>query len=86
MTKIQVSLRAVVRDENFPVLDRIHGARVNVDIRIKFLHGNGIPPGFQQTPERGGRYPLAETGYNTSGNKYILYCHNRCPPVIENIW
>ena len=41
--KIQVCLRAVVCDEDFPVLDRVHGSRVYVDVRIKFLHGDFVP-------------------------------------------
>jgi hypothetical protein len=40
MTKVKVRLAAVVRDENFPVLVGVHRARINVDVRIQFLHGH----------------------------------------------
>ena len=41
--KVQVCLRAVVCDEDFPVLDRVHGSRIHIDVRIKFLHGDFVP-------------------------------------------
>ena len=46
MTKIQVSLAAIVSNENFTVLDRVHGTRVDIDIGVKFLHGNFVSAGF----------------------------------------
>ena len=54
VTQIQVCLRPVVCDEDFSMLHRIHGARVNVDIRIKLLHGHCISSGFQK-PSKGCR-------------------------------
>ena len=39
MSQIQIGLRAILRDEYFAVLDRVHGAGINIDIRIEFLHG-----------------------------------------------
>ena len=38
VAQIQICLRSVVRDKNLTVLDRIHRARVHVQIRIKLLH------------------------------------------------
>jgi hypothetical protein len=37
---VQVRLRAVVGDEDLTVLERVHGARVDIEVRIEFLHGN----------------------------------------------
>ena len=39
MSQVQVGLRAILRDEYFAVLDRVHGAGININIRIEFLHG-----------------------------------------------
>ena len=46
VTQIEVCFRAILCDENLTVLDRVHGAGVNVDIRVEFLHGDLIAPGF----------------------------------------
>ena len=42
MAQIQIRLRPVVRNKNLAVLNGIHGSRIDVDIGIKFLHGNLI--------------------------------------------
>ena len=39
VAKIQIGFRTVLGDKHFPVLDRVHGSRINVNIGIKFLHG-----------------------------------------------
>ena len=51
MTEIQIRFRAVVCDKNLPVLDRVHGAWIDVDIRIELLHGYFVAPGFEQPSE-----------------------------------
>src|SRR3989344_1670488 len=38
VTKIQACLRAVIRHIDLTVLEWTHGARINVEVRIKFLH------------------------------------------------
>ena len=38
MSKVQVGLCSIVCDEHFSMLDRIHGTRINIDIRIELLH------------------------------------------------
>ena len=35
VAKVKIGLRAVIRDKNFPMLDRIHGAGVDIDIQRK---------------------------------------------------
>ena len=49
VAKIQIGLCAVVCYKHFSMLYRIHGSRVNINIRIKFLHRHCIPSCFQQT-------------------------------------
>ena len=46
VAKIQISFRTVIGNEHFTMLDWIHGSRVNVDVRIKFLHGNFVATGL----------------------------------------
>ena len=42
VTKVKVRLGSVIGDEYFAVLNRIHRARIDVEIRIKLLHGDII--------------------------------------------
>ncbi len=52
MSKVKVCLSSIVCYKNFTVLYRIHCTRVNVDVRIKFLHCNCVPACLEQTPKR----------------------------------
>jgi len=45
---VQVGLGAVLRDEDLTVLERVHCARIDVEVRIQFLHGHPQSPGHQQ--------------------------------------
>ncbi|MCY1445092.1 hypothetical protein D9M71_615950 [compost metagenome] len=47
VTQVQVGLGAVVCDEHFTVLERAHGARVDVDVRVQLEHGDLEPPRLQ---------------------------------------
>jgi hypothetical protein len=38
VTDIEVGLSAIVGDEHLAVLERVHGAWINVEIRIQLLH------------------------------------------------
>ena len=46
VAKIQVCLCAVIGNENLAVLNRVHRTRVNVDVRVKFLHCHFVSSGF----------------------------------------
>jgi hypothetical protein len=60
VAEVEVGLPAVVGDEDFPVLERVHGARVDVDVRVELLHRHAQAAHLQQTTERGGGETLAE--------------------------
>ena len=79
MAKVQVGFTAIVRDEYLTVLDRVHRPRVDVDVRVKFLHRHRIPAGLQQPSQRRGCDALSETGNNTACDENILNWH-RIPP------
>ena len=46
MPQIQICLSPVICDKDFSVLNRIHCSRVDINVRIKFLHGDCIAPCF----------------------------------------
>ena len=75
MPQIQIGLCSVVCDKYFSVLYRVHGSGIDVDIGIKFLHGDGISAGLQEPSKGCGGDPFPETGYYASCDEYIFYCH-----------
>ena len=44
MPQIEIRLRSVVRDEDFAVLNRIHGSGIYINIGIKLLHRHPAAP------------------------------------------
>ena len=46
MSKIQISFSSVIRYEYFSMLYWIHRSWIDIDIRVKFLHGYRISAGF----------------------------------------
>ena len=59
VAEVEVGLAAVVGDEHLAVLERVHRARVDVDVRVELLHRDPQAAGLEQAPERGGGDPLA---------------------------
>ena len=45
---VEVCLGAVVRDEDLAVLERVHGARIDVQIRVELLHHDAEPAGREE--------------------------------------
>ncbi len=76
MSQIQIRLRSVIRHKYFSVLDGVHGTRVDIDIRVKFLHGHLVATHFQKSSQRGGGNSLSQTGNNTTCHKNVLYSHS----------
>ena len=60
VAEIEVGLAAVVGDEHFAVLERVHRARVDVDVRVELLERDPQAPELEQPPERRGGEALAE--------------------------
>ena len=48
MSQIQICLRSVIRDKYFAVLNGIHSTWINIDVGVKFLHGNPVASGLQK--------------------------------------
>ena len=54
VAEVEVGLAAVVGDEHLAVLERVHRAGVDVDVRVELLHRDPQAPRLQQPTERGG--------------------------------
>ena len=77
VAEVEVGLRAVVGHEDLSVLDGVHGAGVDVEIRVELLHRHRIASGLEQAAQGRGGDALAETRHDASQYKYIL--HLRSP-------
>ena len=79
VSQVQIGLTAVVGDKYFAVLDGIHGAGINVDIRVEFLHGHFKTAGLQQPAQRCRRDAFSQAGNHAACNKNIFY--HDVPPL-----
>ncbi len=60
VAEVEVGLRAVLRDEDLPVLEGVHGAGVHVDIGVELFQGDREAPRFEKGAYRGGSKSLAQ--------------------------
>ena len=72
VTEVEVGLAAVVGDEHLAVLEGVHGARIDVDVRVELLHRDPEAPGLEQATQRGRGEPLAQGARHTSGHEDVL--------------
>jgi hypothetical protein len=47
--EVKVGFPAIIGHENFTVFEGVHRARVDIDVRIKFLHGDAKSTHLEQT-------------------------------------
>ncbi len=69
---VQVRLGAVLGDEHLTVLERVHGARVHVEVGVELLQDHPEPPGPQEPAQAGGGEPLAEGRRDATRDEYLL--------------
>src|SRR5690606_32187419 len=70
--EVEIRLASVVGDEHLAVLERVHGARIDVDVRVEFLDHHVEPAGLEDASEGGGSDALAEAGYDAPGDEDVL--------------
>ena len=75
VAEIEVGLGAVVGDEDLAVLVGAHGARVDVEVRVQLLEGDGKAAGLQDVPDRGRCDAFAERADDTAGHEDVLGQH-----------
>ncbi len=75
VAQVQVGLGAVVGHEDLAVLERAHGAGVDVEVRVELLDRHLQPAGLEQPAERSGGDALAERGYDAPGHEDVLCRH-----------
>ncbi len=77
VAEVEIGLRTVLGDEHFAVLERAHGARVDVDIRVELDHRHGQPARFENRAKARRSDALAERRHDAAGdeNKTSLTSH-----------
>jgi len=80
VAQIQVGLGPVVGDVDLAVLERVHGARIDVDVGVELLDGHPKAPGLEERAYGGGGQTLAQRGENPSRDENELGLHTALPP------
>ena len=70
VAQVQVGLGAVLGDEHLAVLERAHGARIDVDVGVELHHGDLEAAGLENGAEGRGGDALAQRGNDTAGDEY----------------
>ncbi|GAB7069763.1 hypothetical protein JCM12141A_40520 [Mycolicibacterium hodleri] len=72
MPDVEVGFGAVLGDEDLTVLERIHGARVHVEVGVELLHRHADTAGGEQLAEAAGGETLAERGRDPATDEEML--------------
>jgi hypothetical protein len=72
VAEVQVGLAPVVEHEDLTVLERVHRARVHVDVWIELLKRDPEAARLEEASEGGGGDPLAEARGDPAGHEDVL--------------
>src|SRR4029077_20478808 len=72
VAEVEVGFRAVVGDKHLAVLVGAHRPRVDVEVWVQLLQGDGEVAGLQDVPDGRRSDPLAERGDDTAGHENVL--------------
>ena len=67
MAQVEIGFRAVFGHVNFAMFVRVHGAGIDVQIRVELLQANGQAHAFQQQADCARRDALTQRRYDTAG-------------------
>ncbi len=69
VAEVEIGLGAVLGDEDFAVLERAHGARIDVDVGVELEEGELDAAGFENCRQGGGSDTFAKGGDYAAGDK-----------------
>ena len=72
VAEVEVGLATVVGHEHLAVLERVHRARIDVDVRVELLERDPQAAELEQPTERGRGQPLAERAGHPSRHENVL--------------
>ena len=71
MADVEIGFGAVLGHEDLPVLEGVHRAGVDVDVRVELLHDDAQAAGPQETAQTGGGQSLAQGGDDSPGDENV---------------
>ena len=88
VAQVQIGLGPILGDEDLSVLERAHGAGIDIQVGVKLLDGDLVPPGLEKPAQGGGGNALSKAGYHAAGDENILDCHNipSCPTPLPEFY
>ena len=72
VAQVEIGLGPVVSDEDFAMLERTHGAGVDVQVGVELLQCDFQAAAFKQAADAGRRDAFAERGNHAAGHKYVF--------------
>ena len=72
VAQIEIRFRAIVGDEHFAVLERAHGAGIDVEVRIELLQRDAQPAAFEQTADGRRRDAFSERRNHAAGHEDVF--------------
>ena len=79
VTQIQIRLGAVVGHEHLAVLERTHGSRIDVDVRVQFKERHLQTTSFQEAPDGSRRQTFAQRTQHSARHENELGRHPSSP-------
>jgi hypothetical protein len=74
VAEVEIGLAAIVGDEHLAVLERVHRARVDVDVGIELLHRDPEASSLEKSTQRRRRDAFTERAGHTARDENVL-CH-----------
>jgi hypothetical protein len=82
VAEVEVGLGTVVEHEHLAVLERVHRAGIDVDVRVELLQRDAETAGLEESTEGRGGDPLAEARGNPTGHedelRFLLHLGRTC--------
>src|SRR5262249_32965576 len=69
VAEVEIAFGAVVENVNFAVLIRAHGAGIDINIGVDFLHADAQAAPFEEHPDRRRGEPFAEGTEDAAGDE-----------------
>jgi len=76
VAQVQIGFGTVFGDEHLAMLERTHGARVKVDVRVQFEQRDLQTTRFKNRPQRRGSNALTQGGNDPTRDKHIFNHRN----------
>ena len=72
MPEVEIGLSPVLGDEHLAVLERVHCAGIDVDVRVELAHRDPEATRLEESAEGGGREPLPERTHHATCHEHEL--------------